>query len=177
MTQAAQNLNYDASKPSSIVNTGGLNASFTGTTNDAVLRFNAAGTVVGAGIVETTTAADGTSVAITRPGIYVVDFTGVALGGTTVHAGVSINVAAAGLTTDPSYAIAGFISVQQPIVAAADVGQPINFTGIFIENIKGQTSVVRFHATNGSDAAPVFTGLAAFFAYRITRLQDSRGHS
>ncbi len=172
----ADNLNLDAQKVSGLLNTGGLNATETGGTDDAVLRWNAAAAVTGLGITEATTAANGTIITIDRPGEYDINLTGLTEASGTVDVGVSANVAAAGLNSNPEFAILGFLKVIQPILTPAALQIPFTMnTKVFV--IKGTAQLVRFHATNGSDAAPDFSSTIAEFSYRITRVQDVRGRS
>lgn len=170
-------MNLDAGKITSAINTGGLNATETGSTDDAVLRFDAAApTIVGPGISVATTAANGTVITITHPGWYFVEFTGVTKAATTVHLGLSSNVAAAGLNSDPSFAIAGMLEVLAPIVTPAANDTPFALRHC-LEVLKGTAQVVRFHATDGSDAAPDFSTTVASFSYRVVWQFGTRGHS
>lgn len=179
MSQSAQNLNLDAQKVGSVVNTGGVNATETGAVDDAVLRFDVAGpTIVGpvGDITVLTTANEGTIVTINRSGYYFIEFGGATIPSGTLMFGISANVAAAGLTDDPSFAIAGFLEVLQPLVTGAATDNPVDMA-TELEVIKGTAALVRFHGTNGGDAAPVLTANIASFYYRITRLEDVRGRS
>ncbi len=179
MSQLAQNLNLDAQKQGSVVNTGGINATETGSTDDAVLRFDVAPpTIVGpvGDITVVTTAANGTIVTVNRSGRYFIEFGGATIASGTLHLGISSNVVAAGLVDDPSYAIAGFLEVLQPVVTGAATNNPIDMA-VELEVIKGTAALVRFHGTNGADAPPVLTANIASFYYRITRLEDIRGRS
>lgn len=175
--QPVASINRDAQKISSIINTGGLNAAETGSTDDAVLRFAAAGTIIGPGIAEATTAANGTIVTITRPGWYNIELRGVTKATTVVDVGISANVAAAGLNSDPAYTIAGMLVAQGSINSTLATTQLPIVLDAKLEVIKGASALVRFHATNGSDAAPDFSTTLASFYFRIVRLGNTRGHS
>lgn len=88
--QPTQSINLGLTDNISYVNST-LNAAFTGGTATNCLRWNAAGTIVGSAfITETTTAADGTTVAITDPGVYEMELVGSSVDAVTNIWGLSV---------------------------------------------------------------------------------------
>jgi len=176
MRRFAQNINLPLSERRGIINTGGLVASpFTGSASDAVLLFLAAGTVTGptADIVETNSATLGTSVVITAPGVYEAKLYLQQVPAVTVVAGISQDVAAAGLTGDPSFAIAGFIDVQTKVTIAGQTAAAWSITStIFVPpELEGGTTI-RFHATDGAGGAPAVSLTQAAPYYSIQKIND-----
>ena len=84
-----------------------VTTSICGTTNDCILRFDTE-VSTGNGIVAVTTAAAGTAVNITYPGVYHCSLTYIpTAGGTINHIGISMNTDAAALVADPGMATTG----------------------------------------------------------------------
>ncbi len=174
MGHLAQSINLPLTERREIVNTGGLVVSpFTGAVNDAVLLFSAAGVVTGpaADMVETNNANDGTSVLVRKAGIYEIKLYVEQTAGTTVTFGVSDDVAAAGLNSDPSFAIAGFLDVQNSVTVAGHTAALSVTTYAFIRP-EDQSSIIRFHATNGANGAPAAALTAKAVYYRIRRINQ-----
>lgn len=171
-----QGINRPLTERSEITNTGGLVASpFTGAVNDAVLLFLVAGTVVGvpAYISEVNDANAGTSVTLFKKGVYEVKLYLEQLAAQTSEFGISQDVAAAGLTDDPSFAIAGFLEVGVSTTIAGH-RRPLSITTTVLvqpeQEIAG--TVIRFHATAGGDAPPAADFEQAAAYYSIRRLND-----
>jgi len=151
---------------------GGFTTVRTGTTNISVLNFANNPTVNGvvAGQAEYVTAANsatlGSSVVLRMPGIYTVQFFANIVADALIPIfGISQDVAAAGLTTAPSFATAGFFNVQPPVVAVATAAGciiPVNITSSFevtdrqaAQVAGGVTgSIIRFHAATSGPATP-----------------------
>lgn len=172
-----QSVNFPLSERSEILNTGGLVAGFTGAVNDAVLLFTALGVITGATpayITQTNDANLGTSVALLKSGVYSVKLYLQAAGANTVDYGMSLDVAAAGLNSDPSFAIAGFQDVQSLIGVAGTTAIPAEVSSTIVvspEDEGGGGTILRFHATNGANAAPGAGSLTvAACYYRIRRI-------
>lgn len=167
-----QGINLPLSQRSSILNTGGLVASpFTGAVNDTVLLFSAAGAVTGpaAFIVETNDADAGTSVLLTRAGVYVVQLYLQQAPTQASTIGISQDVAAPGLAGRPSFAIAGFTDVLDSVsVAAQNPSIPVSST-VEVDNdlVAVGGSVIRFHGSTTGGAAPTGDFNQANPYYRI----------
>lgn len=177
MGHLPQNINLPIAQRSELTNTGGIVAGFTGTANDAVLLFATPFTPQQGPpsyIVETNDAAAGTSVSINEPGVYAVELYIEPAGANTVHFGISQDVAAAGLTTDPDFATAGFLAVGHAVSLAAAVLPALLQTTVMVspeQSIAG--SVIRFHATDGGDAAPgAGSIIVASCYYRIRKINQ-----
>lgn len=175
-----QSLNFPLSERSEILNTGGLVAGFTGAVNDAVLLFTAPGVITGptpAYITQANDANAGTSVALLKKGVYSVKLYLQGAGANTVEYGMSLDVAAAGLNSDPSFAIAGFQDVQTLVGVAGTTAIPAEISSTIIvspEDEGGGGTIVRFHATAGGDAAPGAGSIVvAACYYRIRRINDA----
>ncbi len=173
----AQNINLPLALRSEIVNTGGLVADpFTGAVNDTVLLFAAVGAITGpaAYITEINEANNGTSVTLQKAGVYEVKLYLQEVASQTVVIGISQDVAAAGLNSDPSFAIAGFLDVQSGTTGVGQV-QPMSLTTTIIVRPEDEVAgtVIRFHASDGANGAPAgsFTQAAAY--YRIRRVNQA----
>jgi hypothetical protein len=159
-----------------------LQAGFTGTTDTSICRFNAAGTVVG-DMTETTTAADGTIILITSPGVYHVSFSCTVLGAVAIAAGISFGASTAvAITADPVVDVANVIE-SQDVVSIAVLQFQVSLSAIVTVTgaaatlaIAGSTAVdtarIMFHLTNSAGAAPVGVP-AASGQYRIQKLYES----
>ena len=175
-----QDINRPLAQRSAIVNTaGGLVASpFTGAVNTAVLLFAAAGIVSGptSYIVEVNDAAAGTSVVLRKPGVYEVRLYLEITEPIDVRFGISQDVAAAGLNTEPSFATNGFLDVQRATTALLLSNSGPITTHILVrpeQSIAGTT--IRFHATIVGGAAPANAFIAAGCYYTI--LRNNQEHS
>ncbi len=178
MGHLPQNINYPLSLRSEIENTGGLVATpFTGAVNDVVLLFTAAGTVTGPGIyiTEVNDANNGTSVTVTKAGLYSYKLYFESFQAADIVFGVSQDVAAAGLTGAPSFAIAGFLDVQASTGVAAEVSKPLEIAGTFIVSPEQEVAgtVIRFHASTPAGAAPAAILVQATAYYRIRRINQA----
>lgn len=149
-----------------------INATPTGSTNDAVLRFNAAGTATEddpGTFTETTTAADGTSLAIKKAGIYLFTFTATLTGAVPVFFGISQDVAAAGLVNDPAFATTGFLAIADCLSVASNTAVCSLMATVYVSRALAASatgSVLRCHATNSGNAAPVGI-VAGSVQYRV----------
>lgn len=169
----AQSINLPLSARSSIVNTAGLGATQSGTTDDAVLRWDAAATVVGLGLAQTTTAAAGTTIAITRPGLYVYELGFDCDSSATVISGVSLNQTAS-LGAAPAFATSGVIDVLTSTAPAATV-IPVKITGL-VQVTRTQAfaaggAILRFLGTTAAGATPAGIVTASAY-YRVTKVAD-----
>ena len=179
MTRRNQNINLPNIQEVSFLITGGLVAAMTGTTNDAVLNFTGVAVIVGptGAITSTNSVADGTTVGITLPGVYQVELGGTLGAAASAEMGISQDVAAAGLTTDPAFATAGMLDVLGATAPAATVIPfKLSTTVLVRANAAGQAgtpagSIIRFHGTAGGDAAPAGLTQASWYA-RIQRIGD-----
>lgn len=160
-----------------------LNATPTGSTNTSVCRFNAAATVTddsgyrNASIIETTTAADGTTIGVIQPGIYNFGATFAGTGAVALLWAISLNCAAAALTGDPALSQAGVLQIADTLGVAANTWVtplsavvPVGRTAAMAAG----GALFRMHATNSGGAAPV-GGVAAGFAYRLLKVCDFGG--
>ncbi len=167
-----QSINSPLSLRSAIVNTGGLVGSpFTGTANIAVLLFTAAGVVTGPAAFynEVNDAAAGTSVTLTRAGVYSVTLHLEQAATQATTMGISQDVAAAGLNSRPAFTIAGFEDVWGSLSTAATNPSMTVTTPIYVDDalVGAGGSVIRFHATTSGGAAPAGDLNAAPAYYRI----------
>lgn len=173
MGHLPQNINRPLTLQSAIVNTGGLVVSpFTGAVNTSILLFAVAGTVSGptSYITETNDAAAGTSVVLFKPGVYEVRLYLEITEPVDVRFGISQDVAAAGLNTEPSFATAGFLDVQRATTAVLLSNSGPITTHVLVrpeQSIAGTT--IRFHTTLVGGAAPAAALIAAGCYYTILR--------
>ena len=101
--------------------TAGLDAALYGSTDTAVLRFTGTPTIEGTGLSQETSAANGTIITVSRPGLYSVQLRGGnSITGSALVVGTSVNVAAAGLTGTPAFGTSGMRDVT--IVNGPDAG-------------------------------------------------------
>ncbi len=165
-----QDINNPLTEQRSFVFTGGLVASpFTGASATAVLLFIAGGTQEGppADIVVDNDADDGTTVTLNKQGIYEVKLYLEQLASVVLEYGISEDVAAAGLTDDPDFAIAGMLEVGNSTTPAANVFPLELVTTVTVA--QGELGkVIRFHATDGANGAPAlrFTQIAPYWSIR-----------
>lgn len=142
----------------------------TGSTNDTVLRFTAANTVVtGNGITVTDSATLGTLVTVTNPGIYLC----VLSVNTTEQAGPTTAILAITLNStivlaNPTFAGGAVALGRSTIELTAGVQEFSNTLMAYITCTSGQTQLVRFQASDGADGAPtnLNTTIASFSVRR-----------
>ena len=133
-----------------------MNAAICGAVSVCILRFDNVA-VNGNGIADGSDANVGTVINITRAGIYECKLTYPAeAGGTINNIGISMNTNAAALTADPGMATVGigdFGSVLSP--AATNVPTKLSYIATVTKALAAATAVIRFHAGDGANAAPV----------------------
>jgi hypothetical protein len=144
----------------------------TGGTDDTVLRFTAANTVVvGTGVTVADTAASATVITITNPGVYhcLLQL------GTVEQAGITTTLMAITLdssivTGDPTYAGGALVLATSVIQLSAGVSEFANSLDAFVQVTKGSTAIIRFQASNGAGAAPTAlnTTTASFQIFKIS---------
>jgi hypothetical protein len=127
----------------------------------------------------------GTSVIVREAGWYALELYVEILADALIPiVGISKNVAAAGLTGAPSFAIAGFLDVQQPVIAvasAAGVIAPLKITTIEevtqleASNVVGgvEGAIFRFHSAIAAGATPGAGLVQATPYYRVKRIANS----
>lgn len=159
-----------------------VDGSVGGTTNDAVLRYNVANdVVVGEGLTIVHDAVNGDEIDITRSGVYLVQQVFSQAASVTVALGLSADVAAAGLTGDPTMLLAGMLTVGGAILPAANSMHHSLQSIIQVTAAQAEASIanpnghrIRAHGTNGAGAvvadAAVLTNTDCFF--RVVRLGD-----
>lgn len=152
----------------------GLVAGFTGSTNDAVLLWSgtndATTQLVPGDIAITNSATLGTSVAITRSGVYVVTLSLVVNVSGTPTIVAAITTQTTNLATDPSFAN-GAIVLGQVVTTTADDRSTITLSTTFNVGTTGLANPIRFMASNGAGAAPAADSLViADCSYSINRV-------
>jgi hypothetical protein len=182
MSAALQSLNQGLVTQSTSATNQTLQAGFTGTADTSICRFNAAGITAGS-VTETTTAADGTIVLLTTPGLYHVSFSFTFVGAVAVAGGISFGAAtAAAIVADPVVNVANVIA-SADMVSLAGVTQQMALSAIFFVTqaaatlaLAGSTAAgtarVMFHATNSAGAVPVGIPVASA-QYRILKLAET----
>lgn len=176
----AQRINAELVETSLFTNNT-LNAQFTGTTNDAVLLWNAAGAYTGTSgnITDSNivgaAANDGSFQSIFEPGLYAVDLTWSQTGAAANVWGLSLNVAAGGLTGVPALATVGMTHV---LVVTSLANQIMSGTISAVYRIT-QTlaratggALVRGHATEPDGTPPILLTAGIFNAIRISKVYD-----
>lgn len=169
-----QSINQPIARPARIQNRV-AQAGFTGTTDTAILRMNAAAAVnTGGAFTEVTTAADGTIVTVGLPGLYLAKFTWVVSGAASIAVGIGVDLATgAAITADPAYATAGVIYASDPITGVAALAISgdafATFTVSGAQAAAGRT--VMFMITDSAAGAPVGT-VAAGLQYEITKIAE-----
>lgn len=148
-----------------------LNATPTGATDTAVLRFD---TVVAPAIdpqvSSVTTAAAGTIVTLTESGVYLVSLTLAVNGAVAVAAGIGLDMVAAPIIADPAVGTDGVFSANDYLNLAASTSGIELSTVIYVDEA-ASPSTIRFLGTNSAAAAPV--GLvAATASFRIVKLAN-----
>lgn len=126
-----------------------------GATNDATLRFNSANDdVTGDAISVDHDATDGDSFVINEPGLYAIMFSFSQEVNTEVMLGVSYQVAAAGLNSDPTMATAGMLDYSDQVVPLVNSLYHKLFGLFYVSqaDIDAGTARARCHGTNASDA-------------------------
>lgn len=169
-----QSINLPLATRTQILNTAGLGATQSGTTDDAVLRWDAAATTLGLGLAQTTTAANGTIIAITRPGVYFCELGFNSDASATVISGMSLNGNAASLAAAPSFANTGVFEVLTSTAPAATV-IPVKLTGtIYVTRPLAFASggaLLRFLGTTAAGATPAGIVTASAY-YRVTKVAE-----
>lgn len=144
----------------------------TGGTDDTVLRFTAANTVViGVGIVVADTAANATIVTLSRPGVYhcILQLGTVEQAGITT-ALMAITLNSTVVTGDPTFAGGALVIQSSVIQLTAGVQEFVNTLSAFVTVTKGTSALVRFQCSNGAGAAPTNLNLttAAFQIVKVS---------
>lgn len=145
-----------------------------GTTNDTVLRFTAANTVVvGRGVTVTDSATLGTLVTIVNPGLYLcvmsVNTTEQA-GATTALFAITLNSTI--VLANPTFAGGAIVLGTSTIQLTAGVQEFSNTLMGYVRVTSGQTALVRFQASDGADGPPtnLNTTIASFSVRRASAL-------
>jgi hypothetical protein len=151
----------------------GLNATPQGSAATSIARFDGSPSLQGDGVSQATTAADGTIVTITRPGIYLATYSGTNAGAASAAVGFSVNTDAAGLTAAVAFSVQGMEDLQTAAgqdaaanAAALRLVTPIAVTQADIDaGITGGASgaLLRCHVTG----AGLVTGAGMFAVRRI----------
>lgn len=177
MGHLQQNISQPLESRVEFRNEGGLVATpFTGSTNVAILLWTGAGARVGppSYITETNVAADGTEITIFKPGVYEARLALQQATASDTFWGISVDVAAAGLTTTPTFANAGMLDVERNISGVAE-NVMVNVTATFVvgpeHSINGR--ILRFHAAASGDAAPANAFIAAGCYYSVRRINQA----
>ncbi len=149
-----------------------LNGQETGIPNVAVLFFtNAAAT--GPGVTAVSDAANGAVATVTRRGVYSISLCLPTVANDTVATGISLNVAAAGLTTDPVLATAGMLQAgvnDNPVNCQTTVTHE---TLVVVTEVAARAGAIfRGHATDNGDLAPGNAFTNADCSMRIVRCFD-----
>lgn len=144
----------------------------TGSTDDTVLRFTAANTTVeGQGIVVADSAANATIVTITNPGLYLctLSLNATEQGGATTSL-IAITRDSTIVLADPTFAGGAFVLANCTLATTGGTQQMSNTLMGYTAVTSGQTALVRFQASNGSNAAPtnLSTTLATFSVRRVS---------
>lgn len=144
-----------------------LNATPTGTTDTAVLRFDNVTVPANSRLSAVTNAANGTIVTLQDAGIYAVDMTLAMTGAVTVDAGIGLNTTAAPIIADPVVGTDGAFKANS-LAGVASLRMAIEFaTEIYVDSTQ-LPARIRFLATDPFSGAP--TGLAAGTAsFRIVK--------
>lgn len=147
-----QNLNQNVSQIHGAFNNGLAASPFTGSTNDNVLLFAAANEVVtgpAADVVIANSATIGTTVTLSKAGVYAVELgVGMLAAAAALICGISQDITASGLTTAIDITSAGALDVTTPItIVDADLSFIKLTTFAFVTPIQEAAgSVIRFHA-------------------------------
>ncbi len=172
----SDNVNQNSINPGLVSNSSirndTLNASFTGTTDDAVLRWAAAGTQVGTAFTETTVAADGTVITCLETGLYHCVLICDIVGALNLGIGIGHGLTGVALTANPLWANAGMVAAFTPITGVAALVGNNCISGVCpIDNasIAAGTNTIRFICTNSANAVPAAVTLASV-AYRIQKI-------
>lgn len=168
-----QNINVPQYAGHIAVTSRALNAAFTGSTNDCTLLWTGANdTIVPAansGVTITNSAALGTSVLLTEPGIYLATLTlDVNVTGTpTILAGITNT--AVGLNANPAFAN-GALTLGQVVVVTADDQTSLTLSAT-VNVTRATPQTIRFMASNGANGAPAANSLlVANCSYSIDRV-------
>jgi hypothetical protein len=148
-----------------------LNATPTGATDTAVLRFDTVTVpAADARVAFTTTAAAGTVVTLTDSGLYQVDLTLAVNGAVAIAAGIGLDMAAAPIVADPAVGTDGVFQANDFLSVAANTAG-IRFSTAFYVDEATSPATIRLLATDSAGAAPA--GLvAATASFRIVKLAN-----
>ncbi len=159
-----------------------LDAARVGSTDVAILRFGTIGTPEGTGIAVTDSAANGTVVSLTRPGLYFCKLRSAAAGAVATDLAVSLNTDAAGLDAVPSLSLTGqedFLEVEGVDAAGNSASIAMGcMVAVSRADIDagiaagGTGALLRFHARLASDAAAtnLSTGDSSMTVQRVASL-------
>lgn len=149
-----------------------LEATPTGSTDDTVLRFVAANTAIGGrGVSVADSAANATIVTLSQPGIYhcLLSLTTVEQVGATT-ALMAITRDSTITTANPTYA-GGALEIQSAVMSlSAGVNQFTHQLSAFTTLTKGQTALIRFQCSDGSNGAPtnLSVATASFQIFKVS---------
>ena len=182
MGQQAASINQAILGGTDTAVTNTLNATPTGSSDTSIFRFNADPADTDAFTI-TTTAAGGTIILITQPGIYHVTLDFVFDGAVLIAAGISFGASTAvAIVADPVVNVANVI-VSADVDGNANGDQPVHLEAIFevteaaavlarAASTAVATARVMFHGTNSGGAAPA--GITAAGAqYSIEKIAQS----
>ncbi len=180
-----QNINQPLATRLEILNTTGLVATpFTGSLSTSVLLFAGASTFVGpqgavqvpAWIATANSATLGTTVTITKKGVYMVELYVQQLAAFDAVWGISQDVAVGGLTAVPAFSTVGMLTVQRNLSVATETIVPHHISvPVLVSPEQEQLgSVIRFHAALAGSAPPVdaFTAGSPGAWFRIRAIND-----
>lgn len=140
------------------VNYDTLNAAVVGSAATAVLRFTDPPALRGVGLVDATTAADGTIVIVTKPGLYLVEVA-ITKGDITTPAPTAVtkNTDAAALTANVVPTIVGKEKFVRAGTTATNIvlSTMVDVTGAEASN--GAGALIRVHCNDGAGGAAVLT--------------------
>ncbi len=150
-----------------------VDAGMTGSTDDVILEFAGAATAGGVGLAEVTTAANGSIITVSSPGIYSIDFDLAFSGAVAVAAGIGINMATAPITADPVVGTDGVIKAADMLMVASSIQAYSSATTILVSAVQAAAGLtIRFIASNSANAAPVGVVVASV-AYRIMKIANT----
>lgn len=132
-----------------------VTTSICGTGSTSILRFDTTG-AAGAGLALATTAALGTTITITRAGLYHCSLTyATTAGGAENRIGITVNTDAAGLTGTVGMATTGIGDYASTLSAAATNAYPkLTFVATITRALAVAGAVIRFHASDAAAGTP-----------------------
>ncbi len=148
-----------------------LNATPTGSTDTAVLRWDTITVpTADAQVSFVTTAAAGTIVTLTESGLYLVDLTLAVNGAVALAAGIGLDMVAAPIIADPAVGTDGVFQANDLLSVAANTAGIRLATAFYVDEATSPATI-RFLATDSAAAAPA--GLvAATASFRIVKLAN-----